>query len=111
MGYTQTIQGKSKNVLITGTPKSLEDLIGAKPVKKTNRVTLSFTGSLVGVNPVAWITEDGGVVVAPDNGEPVYPGGRVTITPDNFETFSIIKHSGGDFNMWLKQFDSEQDSF
>jgi len=107
MGYTKTLQSKSQNVLITGAPQSLADLIGEAPEEDANVIILFFQGSLTGVNPISWVTEDGNVTVAVNTGRPVYTGGNITITKVNFETFGIIKHSGGDFNMWLVQYDSE----
>jgi len=110
MVYTQTIQGKSKNVLITASAQSIADLISEAIDEETNRVQLSFTGGLSGINPIAWVTEDGNVTLAPNNGEPVYVGGVISVTRDNFDTFQILKHSGADFNMWLKQFNYESQS-
>lgn len=109
MGYTDTVKGKSGNVLITDVAQSIADLISEAIDPKTNRVEITFTGGLTGINPIAWITEDPDVTLAPNNGEAVYVGAEITVTEENFPNFKILKHSGGDFNMWLKQLDSEQD--
>lgn len=112
MGYTKTIKGKSQLVNITDTPQSLADLLGANVPDPdiANRVKIYFIGALIGANAVAWYTEDPDTVVAPSNGRPLYSGGIITITKQNFDDFRIVKNSGADFDMFCVQFDHEQET-
>ncbi len=110
MPYTDTIAGKSKKVTITAVAQSLEDLIGDPVEADANRVELSYMGNVTSGAPVAFVTEDPEHTLLSADGEAVYAGAGITITKANFANFKILKSSGADFDMWIKQLDSEQNS-
>ena len=108
MGNTKTVAGKSKKVTITAVSQSIADLISEAIDDSTRRVQISFIGSITGVAPVAWITEDESHTLTSGDGSAIYAGAVITVTKDNFPHFRIVKNSGGDFQMWLKQLAHEQ---
>jgi len=113
-GYTKVIDGESINATITSTQKSLRQLIidaGGDPVNpinpKAKRVLLSFDGDPADVKLVARFATDQTATIAAGTGRALISLEERIYTVEQFDSIFIAE--AADINVFIEQFDTEQD--
>lgn len=112
-GFTKVIVGNSVTATITSSQKSLKQLMidggliaSEAPNAEVNRVLVSFEGDPTAPAIVARFSNDPDATIASGVGRAIISLEERIFTVDQFDSIFIAE--GGDIDVFIEQYDSEQ---
>ena len=104
---TSALKGKSKAITIpTGTPKTIIEMLTPVTIDDLARmITVYIKGDLAITTPIGAYTQDESGAPSVTNGQPIYTGDAIDITPQQFERskFKLFVAT----EAWAEQFQTE----